>query len=78
VEQGKDPRYLMVTGQLNFRASGGNIRPAQCVVYVADANTGNFVAYGLPWDRAAASYNVPQAMPMYVLGAGKARAIDIE
>ncbi|HUG66816.1 MAG TPA: hypothetical protein VMM76_03625 [Pirellulaceae bacterium] len=78
VEQGKQPQYLMVTGAANFRTQGGNVAPAESVVYVADANTGRYVAYWLPWNKIAAQQNFPQASPMQVLGAGSARNIQIE
>ncbi len=78
VEQGKQPQYLMVTGAANFRTTGGNVRPAQSVVYVADANTGRYVGFWLPWNRAAAQYNFTQANPMLVLGTGSARNIQLE
>ncbi|MCA9124083.1 MAG: hypothetical protein H6821_00880 [Planctomycetaceae bacterium] len=78
VEQGKQPQYLMVTGAANFRTQGGNIAPAESVVYVADANTGRYVAYWLPWNRQAAQYNFAQASPMMVLGTGSARNIQVE
>lgn len=76
VVQGKQPNYLMVTGKADFRVQG-NIRPAQCVVYVADSNTGRWVAYWLPWNRQAEAQNFPQAFPMQVLGKGSARNIEV-
>ncbi|MBI2477339.1 MAG: hypothetical protein HYV60_01415 [Planctomycetia bacterium] len=78
VEQGKQPQYLMVTGAANFRTQGGNIAPAESVVYVADANTGRYVAYWLPWNRQAAQYNFAQASAMMVLGTGSARNVQVE
>lgn len=78
VEQGKQPQYLMVTGAANFRTQGGNVLPAESIVYVADANTGRYVAYWLPWNRQAAQYNFAQASPMMVLGTGSARNIQVE
>lgn len=76
VQQGKQPNYVMVTGQADFRVQGGNIRPAQSVVYVADTNTGRWVAYWLPWNRQAATWNFAQAFPMMKLGQGMARNIQ--
>ncbi|MDA1050131.1 MAG: hypothetical protein O3C40_06585 [Planctomycetota bacterium] len=78
VEQGKQPQYLLVTGAANFRTQGGNLVPAESVVYVADANTGRYVAYWLPWNKLAAQQNFPQANPMQVLGVGSARNIQVE
>ena len=45
--QAKKPKFLMVTGHAQFR-TGGPIRPAPTVVYVVDATSGRYVAYGLP------------------------------
>ena len=55
VEQGKKPRYLMVTGAASFRRGTSGLQPADSIVYVADANTGHFAAYALPWNRQAGS-----------------------
>ncbi len=79
VEQGKQPKYLMVTGNAEFRYTGGGaIRPAQSVVYIADANTGHWAAYMLPWNRQAATYNFGQFNPMIPLGKGNARRVQLE
>ena len=78
VGKGKQPKYLMVTGFINWRTTGGNMRPAQTIVYVADANTGHFAAYGLPWNRNAAQYNFSQVQPFVRLGIGNVRNIQIE
>jgi len=78
VEQGKQPQYLLVTGKASFRPTGSPLQPAESVVYVADANTGRFVAYWLPWNRQAASQGFPQASPMALLGKGSVRNIQVE
>lgn len=78
VEQGKQPKYLLVTGRASFRVSGGATRPAESIIYVADENTGRFAAYFLPWNRQAASYNYAQVNPMILLGKGSARNIELE
>ncbi len=77
IQQGKKPNYLMVTGAASFPRGGGNTRPANCVVYVADANTGIFAAYSIPWNRAMETANRPQAAPMVLVGTGKARNLEI-
>lgn len=73
----KEPSYLMVTGAANFRGAGGNSRPAQCVCYVCDANTGNYAAYSFPWNSAAANVRQVQAAPMLLLSSGKARNVEL-
>lgn len=78
VQQGKQPSYIMVTGQASFRVQGGDFQPAECVVYVADSNTGRYVAYWLPWNRQAAATGFPQAAAMQVLGTGLARNLPAD
>lgn len=75
VERGKKPQYVLATG--NWEPVGGstNQRPANSVVYVADANTGMFAAYTFPWAKGAASANVAQSTPMVYLDGNKARNI---
>ncbi|MDP6467513.1 MAG: hypothetical protein QF918_07230 [Pirellulaceae bacterium] len=79
VQQGKQPRYLMATGVADFRVqAGGNLRPAGCIVYVADANSGRYAAYMLPWNKAAAQQNVNQVYPMKLLWTGNVRNVVVE
>lgn len=79
VQQGKQPHYLLVTGVAEFRyATGGNVHPAGCIVYVADANTGRYAAYMMPWNKAAAQYNAAQVNPMVMLFSGSARNVVVE
>jgi hypothetical protein len=47
----KNPKYLMVTGHVNFPRGVGAARPALSAVYVLDTNSGNMVAYTVPWRR---------------------------
>jgi hypothetical protein len=79
VQQGKQPRYLMATGVADFRVqTGGNVKPAGCVLYVADANTGRYAAYMLPWNENAAKQNVNQSYPMKILFTGNVRNVVVE
>jgi len=79
VQQGKQPHYLMATGVAEFRyATGGNVHPAGVIVYVADANTGHYAAYMMPWNKAAAQYNSAQVNPMVMLFNGSARNVVVE
>ena len=77
VEKGKMPKYVMVTGTTQFLRGAGAARPANCVVYVADANTGNFAAYSLPWSRTLESNNRPQIGALGVVAKGRIRNLDI-
>lgn len=50
VKQGKLPEFTLIAGRANFRQFTGNQRPADGVVYVAEALSGKMIAYGIPWD----------------------------
>ena len=78
VEQGKQPKYLMVTGFLQVKQNIGNVKPAESVVYVADVNTGKYMAYILPWSKMAANNYQPQAAQMIPVGGGSSRNIVVE
>ena len=79
VQQGKQPRYLMATGVADFRVqAGGNFKPAGCILYVADANTGRYAAYMLPWNKVAAQQNINQVYPMKLLWTGNVRNVVVE
>jgi hypothetical protein len=77
LEHGKQPKLLLVTGRSDLNFSG-NVRPAECFVYVADANTGRYVAYMLPWDRTRAVANFGQVNTMIPIGMGTARSVAVE
>lgn len=78
VEQGKQPKYLMVTGAVQSRQNISNIRPAESLLYVADSSTGHYVCYLLPWNRVAFSQNLPQASQMIPIGRGSVRQLPLE
>jgi len=78
VETGrKNPQYLMVTGQALMQRGTSVLKPCDSLVYVADANTGNFAVYALPWNRQATAVNRPQQAPMVLIFKGSARNLDI-
>lgn len=77
VQQGKDPNYVMVTGQTQFLRGTGVTTPAMCVIYVMDANTGNFAAYGLAWNRTMSRGQAVQTGGLTLLQSGKARTLEI-
>jgi hypothetical protein len=77
VERGKKPSFTMATGMVNFPRGGSLKRPANCVVYVADANTGRFAAYTIPWTPGAFAAVIPQADEMILIDAGIARAVEV-
>jgi hypothetical protein len=78
VEEGKKPSYVMVTGGANFmRGADAGAAPGNCVVYVADSNTGNFAAFGVMYNRTALRAGMMQPVGFKLLGKGKARALAI-
>jgi hypothetical protein len=77
VQQGKEPNYVLVTGQVDFQRGAATVSPASCAVYVADANTGNFAAYTIMWDRTMARSGRLQAGEIAPLVSGKARTLEI-
>lgn len=77
VEKGKKPAYVLVTGAWSPIRGGGASRPAQCVVYVADANTGMLCGYSFPWIRGTSSTIGTQAAPMSTLDGARARTLDV-
>jgi hypothetical protein len=77
IEQGKEPNYVMVTGQTQFVRGTGTQTPAMCVLYVMDANSGNFAAYGLAWNRTMARGPQTQTGTLARLQMGKARTLEL-
>ena len=75
LEQTRKPSYLLLTGLADFsRGSGsGANRPGASVVYVVDANTGNFASYGVPWNPAKVSRGTAQGGALIPLASGTAR-----
>jgi hypothetical protein len=78
VQAGKQPKYLLATGRFEPRQNVSNVRPANSVVYVADSNTGNYVAYMLPWNQQLANAGGAQAAAMVAVGRGSARNAVVE
>jgi hypothetical protein len=77
VEKSKKPKYLMVAGNYNGVKGTSPSKPALCLVYVLDENTGHFCAYGLPWKPEVANAGQPQKDRMILLDTGKARVAKI-
>jgi hypothetical protein len=73
----KNGKYLMVTGLVNFVRGANLYRPSLSVVYVLETNTGNMVAYGIPWQREAAATVRPQIGTLIPIDAMKVRTISI-
>jgi len=73
VQRGKAPKFVMVTGQASFVRGAGVNQPGRTVVYIADANSGNMVAYGFQWNQNAQKAGAPQAGTFMKLGQFKVR-----
>jgi len=67
-DRGKKTKYLMATGAINARTTGGSVKPADSVLYVVNDSTGMMAAYAFPWNRQAASSGAPQALAVKPLG----------
>lgn len=72
VAAGKQPKYLMVTGQLPLRGAVGNTRAADTAVYVCDANSGKWACYILPVNNQAAVI-----AEMTLFGGGQVRSLAV-
>lgn len=77
VNRQKSPQYLLVTGMTSFTRGVALARPGLSVVYVVDANTGNFAAYGVPWRRDFSKSGRPQAGTLTLLDMGSARTAPV-
>lgn len=73
----KKPKFLMVTGAMEFARGGGGGQPGRCVLYVVDATTGSFAVYGVPWSRQAEATGTPQGGNLVLLQQGRARNLQI-
>jgi hypothetical protein len=78
VQKGKKPNYLIATGAFNFSASYNNFKPAKCLVYVADGNTGDIACYTFPWSSTVTnSGGLGTMLPMSLVYKGKTRTVAI-
>lgn len=73
----KNPQYLMVTGMTGLRAGGGAMQFAECVLYVADANSGAIVGYAVPWNRNLANRGSAQMGELLPIPIQQARGVQI-
>jgi hypothetical protein len=71
------PRFLMVTGQAHLRQGPSAVRAGTAVIYVAEMNSGKFVAYAVPWIPGRAATNQPTAAPFRLLDAGVFRTTAV-
>jgi hypothetical protein len=71
------PRFLMVTGAANLRQGPSTVRAGNAVIYVAEMNSGRFVAYAVPWVPGRAAANLTTAAPFRLLDKGEFRATAV-
>jgi hypothetical protein len=50
VDPSKSPKFLMVTGSLEVRPQG-QFQFAQCVIYIAEVNSGKMACYTMPFNK---------------------------
>ncbi len=74
VKAGGQQDYLMATGYIDVMGGRqGQNRPAECVVYVADGNTGQVAAYSMLYNRTALENGQEQGGALNLLWQGGSR-----
>jgi hypothetical protein len=64
-----NPKFLMTTGIVNLRRSGGTrLQPASSVCYVAEVTSGKVAAYNIHWSPTMYASNQPQGGPLFLIG----------
>jgi hypothetical protein len=71
---GKNPKFQIVTGAVDFPRGRGNTQLGRSVLYVAEATTGQVTVYGIPWNAAAAGSGNPQSGALVALDSKPFRA----
>lgn len=74
---GKNAQYLMVTGSALSNRTSSNVKPANCLVYVTDVNSGTFAAYTVPWSKTAESSSQAQLGALVFVGGGPIRNYQV-
>ncbi len=77
VQQGKNPRFLMVTGLNNINRGAARMRPSLSIVYIAEINSGTVAAYAIPWARESWTAGTRVMAQMIPLDATKFRTAAI-
>jgi hypothetical protein len=71
-------KYLMAAGLADFRNFNTNNRIANGVVYVSEENSGQVVAYGIPWNtQMRASNALPQKLVFVPLDRAQTRFTEL-
>jgi hypothetical protein len=62
IDPQKNPKFMMVTGMIALRRSGGSrLQPSNSVLYVAEITTGKVAAYAVAWSPSMYKANQPQS-----------------
>lgn len=77
IEKGKKLNLLMVPGATQFVRGGGALQPAGAALYVCDANSGAFVAYGMAYPGSALAAAVRSEIVIKRLDVGLARSLNL-
>ena len=73
----KNAKYQIVTGSVNFSHGASIVRPGMSVVYVLDTSSGKMIAYGIPWQREAATTGRPQIGSLLPIDALRVRTVSV-
>ncbi|WP_145062882.1 hypothetical protein [Adhaeretor mobilis] len=71
--QTQNPKYLMVTGLADLPRGKGPSQLARCVVYVAEATSGQVYAYALPYNGSLNAKGSPQQGSFIMVDGGPFR-----
>jgi hypothetical protein len=77
LEKGKKVNMLLVAGNTGFIRGGGAAQPATASLYVCDANTGAFVAYGMGYPANSIATGTPSEILIKPLDVGVARNLNL-
>lgn len=79
LDAAKNPRFLMVTGGIQSirRASRSGHQLGACLVYVVEANSGNFAVYAVPWRRELFDSGRPQQDELVLVQSGSMRTAAV-
>ncbi len=78
LRQGQQPKFLMVSGLADFRQFSSNQRIADGVIYISEENSGQVVAYGIPWNsQFRASTSGPQQLQFIPLDNARTRFVEV-
>ncbi len=70
---GKNPKYLMVTGQADLPRGSSRLQVGQSIVYIAEAASGNVAAYALFWNETLNKKGQKQRGEFKLLSSGSFR-----